>query len=265
MSTHLQLDVNGHRIVVDVHGEGAALLLVHGLGGTSNFWAPVVAALAPTMRVIVPDLPCAGRSALDPTVSFTSLARDLLALLDALGIESAHVAGHSMGSIVCQHLAALAPTRVRDLALLGPLAELPDAARPALEARAAAARQDGMAPIADVVCERGLSAETKSTRPVTVGFVREMMQGQNPEGYALHCLALAAGQRADPARVTCPVLLVSGEEDTTAPPASVAALAASLPHATIEMIAHCGHWTAVEKPAEVQAALQRFYQIATSA
>lgn len=233
MSTHLNVEINSHRLAVDVHGEGAALLLVHGLGGTGNFWAPVVAALAPTMRVIVPDLPCAGRSALDPTVSFASLARDLLALLDALGVESAHVAGHSMGSIVCQHLAVLAPARVRDLVLLGPLAELPDAARPALGARAAAARQDGMAPIADVVCERGLSAETRATRPVTVGFVREMMLGQNAEGYALHCLALAAGRRVDPARVSCPVLLIAGDEDTTAPPASVAMLAASLPHATV--------------------------------
>lgn len=258
----MNLEINGHQMAVDTYGEGPALLLVHGLGGTSNFWAPVVAALAPTMRVIVPDLPCAGRSALDPAVSFESLARDLLALLDALGIESAHVAGHSMGSIVCQHLAALAPTRVRDLALLGPLAELPDAARPALEARAAAARQDGMAPIADVVCERGLSAETKARRPVTVGFVREMMLRQSAEGYALHCLALAVGRRAEPARVTCRVLLISGDDDTTAPPASVAALAASLPDATVEMLAHCGHWTAVEKPAEVQAALQRYYQSA---
>jgi len=170
----MNIDSNGYQMVVDVHGAGPALLLVHGLGGTSNFWAPVVAALAPTMRVIVPDLPCAGRSALDPAVSLASLARDLLALLDALGVESAHVAGHSMGSIVCQHLVALAPARVR-----------------------------------------------------------------------------------------CPVLLIAGDDDTTAPPTSVAALAASLPDAKVEMIAHCGHWTAVEKPAEVQAALRCFYQIAT--
>lgn len=255
----MRIEINGHALAVDVAGDGAALLLVHGLGGTSNFWAPVTAAFSSTMRVIAPDLPGAGRSPLVAGISFDSLANELLALLDALGIAQAHVAGHSMGSIVCQHLAAKAPERVRDLVLLGPLAELPDAARPALEARAATAREQGMEPIAEVVCERGLSVETRETRPVTVGFVREMMLRQPAEGYASHCLALAAGLRADPASVRCPTLLVSGTDDTTAPPASVAALAAALPAARVEMLPGCGHWTAVEKPAEVVAAMRHFY------
>lgn len=256
----MEIRIDGHPLTVDVGGEGEALLLVHGLGGTANFWAPVSAAFAPGMRVIAPDLPGAGRSPLSPAAAgIEGLARSLLALLDALGVERARVAGHSMGSIVCQHLAALAPSRVRDLVLLGPLAELPDAARPVLEARAAAAREQGMGPIAEAVCERGLSAETKSTRPVAVGFVREMMLRQPPEGYAAHCLALAAGRRADPASVTCRTLLVSGSEDTTAPPASVAALAATLPAAELVMLPGCGHWTAVEKPDEVVAAMRAFY------
>lgn len=257
----MQIEINGRTLAVDVTGDGDALLLVHGLGGTSNFWAPVTAAFAPHMRVIAPDLPGAGRSAPAAGISFDTLANDLLALLDALGIGQAHVAGHSMGSIVCQHLAAKAPDRVRDLVLLGPLAELPEAARPALEARAATAREHGMEAIAELVCDRGLSAETKSMRPVTVGFVREMMLRQSAEGYARHCLALAAGRRADPAAIRCPTLLVSGTEDTTAPAASVEALAAALPSARVEMLAACGHWTAVEKPAEVVAAMTRFYRV----
>jgi len=257
----MQIAINGRLLAVDVTGDGDALLLVHGLGGTSNFWAPVTAAFSPHMRVIAPDLPGAGRSASATGISFDTLANDLLALLDALGIEQAHVAGHSMGSIVCQHLVAKAPDRVRDLVLLGPLAELPETARAALEARAATAQQQGMEPIAEAVCERGLSAETKSTRPVAAGFVREMMLRQPAEGYASHCLALAAGRRADPAAIRCQALLVSGTDDTTAPPASVEALAASLPSARVELLPGCGHWTAVEKPAEVVAAMTRFYRV----
>lgn len=258
----MDLELNGHRVTVDDHhSEGDdVLLLVHGLGGTANFWAPVVAAYAPTHRVIVPDLPGAGRSAPAPACSIDSLARDLLALMDALGVAAAHVAGHSMGSIVCQHLAALAPMRVLDLVLLGPLAELPDAARPALEARAQTARSEGMEPIATVVCERGLAAATKARQPVVVGFVREMVLRQPAEGYAAHCLALATGRRAAPATVRCPTLLVSGIEDTTAPPASVEALAAALPDARVELLTDCGHWTAVEKPREVVDAMQRFHR-----
>lgn len=256
----MEIMIDGQPVSVDVTGEGEPLLLVHGLGGTANFWAPVTAAFASGMRVVAPDLPGAGRSPVTGgAASIEGLTATLLALLDALGVERAHVAGHSMGSIVCQHLAARAPARVRDLVLLGPLAELPDAARPVLEARAATAREQGMAPIAEAVCERGLSAETKSARPVAVGFVREMMLRQDPAGYAAHCLALAAARRADPAAVGCRTLLVSGTDDTTAPPASVEALAASLPAADVVMLPGCGHWTAVEKPDEVVAAMRAFY------
>jgi len=257
----MELELEGVLVHYDEYNPDAAdaLLLVHGLGGTANFWAPIVAAFAPAYRVLVPDLPGAGRSPLAAGTSFAALARTLLALLDARGIERAHVAGHSMGSIVCQHLAAMAPERVRDLVLLGPLAELPDAARPLLEARATTALTQGMEPIAAAVCERGLSAETRDTRPVVVGFVREMLLRQDPAGYAAHCRALATGQRAAPAAVRCPSLLISGNEDTTAPPASVEALAASLPRSQVEMLNACGHWTAVEKPTETVSAMRRYY------
>lgn len=258
----MMIDVNGKRLAVDDYAGagGETLLLVHGLGGTANFWAPVVHAFAPMYRVLVPELPGAGRSPLDPDCSIESLAQDLLALLDALDVERVHVAGHSMGSIVCQHLAVLAPSRVRDLVLLGPLAELPDAARPVLEARAQAARDSGMEAIAAAVCERGLSPETRSTRPLVSGFVREMMIRQPAEGYAAHCLALARARRVPGAAITCPTLLLSGIDDTTAPPASVEALAASLTDVRADMLAGCGHWTAVEKPDEVVCSMQRFYR-----
>ena len=255
----MDYQINGKRMVVDVLGSGAPLLLVHGLGGTANSWAPVVAAFAGKMQLIVPDLPGAGRSASDPAVSIESLAADLLALLDALGIDSAHVVGHSMGTVVCQHLAALAPTRVRDLVLLGPLAEAPEAARPALRARADAALQDGMDPIAEVLCERALAPVTRERQPLVTGFVRELIQRQRAADYAAHCRALAAGVRADPAQIRCRCLLITGHEDATSPPASVAALAASLPQATPLELADCGHWTMLEQAAAVVAAMRDFY------
>ena len=255
----MDFQINGKRVVADVLGSGAPLLLVHGLGGTANSFATIVAAFQASMQVIVPDLPGAGRSDPAPDVSIESLAADLLALLDALGIDSAHVVGHSMGTVVCQHLAALAPTRVRDLVLLGPLAEAPEAARPALRARAETALQDGMAPIAELLCERALAPVTRERQPLVTGFVREMIQRQRPADYAAHCRALAAGVRADPARIRCRSLLIAGHEDTTAPPASVSALAASLPQATHLELADCGHWTALEQPAQVVAAMRTFY------
>ncbi len=254
-----KVQINGRTLAVDCHGDGAPLLLVHGLGGTANSWAPVVEAFAGSHRVIVPDLPGAGRSDPDPQVSIATLAADLLALMEALELASVHLVGHSMGTITCQHLAVLAPDRVRDLVLLGPLAEPPEAARPALQARADTALAQGMDGIAEVICARALAPTTRQRQPVVTGFVRELIQRQSPPDYAAHCRALAVAVKADAARIACRVLLVAGHEDTTSPPASVAALVASLPQATHLELADCGHWTALEQPAAVVAAMHAFY------
>ena len=255
----MQLEINGRLIAFDDVGSGEPLLLVHGLGGTANSWAPVVEAFRASHRVVALDLPGAGRSAHDPQASIVSMAADVLSVMDALGLASVRLVGHSMGSITCQHVAAQAPTRVRDLVLLGPLAEPPEAARPALAARGQTALKEGMDGIADLICERGLAPATRERNPVVSGFVRELLQRQNPAAYARHCQALSEAVRADPSRVTCRTLLVSGTEDTTSPPASVGALAASLPNATRIELPDCGHWTMLEQPAAVVAAMRNFY------
>ena len=253
------IDIRGRSLALDDLGTGEPLVLVHGLGGTANSWAPVLEAFRHSHRVIVLDLPGAGRSALDATATISSMAADVLAVMDALGLASTHLVGHSMGTITCQHVAAAAPARVRDLVLLGPLAQPPDAARPALAARAQTALAEGMDGIAELICERGLAPATRAQKPVVAGFVRELLQRQAPAAYARHCQALSEAVRADPARIQCRTLLISGTEDTTSPPASVAALAASLPNATRLELPDCGHWTMLEQPAAVVAAMQTFY------
>ena len=104
------------RMAVHVDGEGDALVMVHGLGGTSNAWTPLLPALA-RYRVVRPELPGSGRShkahALDQgALTIDRLVSSVLRVCGALGIERAWFAGHSLGTIVCQHLAAREP-RVR--------------------------------------------------------------------------------------------------------------------------------------------------------
>ncbi len=253
------LQINGRSIAVDDFGEGTPVLCVHGLGGSSNFWRAVVNGLSGEYRLIVPDLPSAARSQNDPDLSIESLARDMLAVLDALGIDKARVMGHSMGTIVCQHLTSMAPQRVQDLVLLGPLAQPPEPARGALMDRAGLARKEGMTPIADTIADIALAAATKSDLPDIQGFVREMVIRQDAEGYALSCEALSRAQQADPTTITCPCLLITGDEDKVAPPANVEALGGQLSNATVQILNGCGHWTLNEKPTEVLSSIKAFY------
>ena len=253
------MNINGRYIAVERKGSGAPLLLVHGLGGTSNFWWPAVRAFESDYELIVPDLPSAGRSQLDAAVSIATIAGDLLALMDELEFDQFHLAGHSMGTIVCQHMAAAAPERILDLVLLGPLAEPPEPARGALRDRAGVARRDGMSGIADAIANAALAAETKAGNTNIQAFVREMVLRQPSEGYASSCEALAGAQKADPAAIKCDSLLITGDQDGVAPPAAVQQLAADLGAKEPLVLSACGHWTLTEQPDAVLAAMRTFY------
>ena len=250
------------RIAVETDGSGDPVLMVHGLGGTSNFWTPLLPALG-RFRTVRPDLPGAGRShRVEGPLSIEGFVRALMRVCGAAGIERAHVVAHSMGTIVALHLAALEPRLVRSLALFGPLAAPPDASRGPIHARGEKARKEGeagMQAIADTLLQSAISAETRQQRPVAVAAVRESLMRQCPEGYARGCDALAQAQPVDVSKIACAAILVTGDEDAVAPPQAVRAMAERMPRAQVEVLPRCGHWAVYEKPQECCELLLRFH------
>ena len=250
------------RVAVEIDGAGDAVLMIHGLGGTSNIWTPLLPALS-RFRTVRPDLPGSGRShRVEGPLSMDSYVRSLMRVCGAASVERAHVVAHSMGTIVALHLAVLEPRLVRSLALFGPLTAPPDVNRGPIRARAARARgegEPGMQEIADATVQAGTSTETRNRRPVAVAAVRESVMRQHPEGYARSCEALSEAQPADVAKIACPVLLVTGDEDMVAPPQAVRAIGEKIPGARVEVLSRCGHWTIYEKPDECSELLGRFY------
>lgn len=245
-----------HRMAVEVDGQGDALLMIHGLGGTSNTFTPQCLALVGRLRVVRPDLPGSGRSPTpEQPLSIGGFVHALARMCGVLGIDRAHVVGHSLGTIVAQHLAAEHPGLVRGLTLFGPMSAPPDQARRGLKDRAAKARDEGMAAIADAVVQGGTSSDTRQNQPAAVAFVRESLMRQCPEGYARTCEALAAAEPADPARIRVRTLLVTGEDDTVAPPSAARMLAERIEGATLRVLPRCGHWTTIERAAECTALL----------
>ena len=116
------LDAAGRRIRYVQQGDGAdAVVMVHGFGGRLESWSANLRALTDGRKVIVFDLPGHGESSLDVgTGSLDELATVVLAFLDALGIDRAHLVGHSMGAALSLVLADRVPKRVRSLTLVGP-------------------------------------------------------------------------------------------------------------------------------------------------
>ncbi|MGE8449219.1 MAG: alpha/beta fold hydrolase, partial [Pseudomonadales bacterium] len=143
--------ING--LAVEIYGDGQPLLCIHGLGGSSNTWTPVLPAME-GFKVIRIDLPGSARSALPAeSLSIAGYVAAIATTLDALAAQQVHVAAHSLGTIIAQHFAVTFPERVQSLALFGPLLAPPEQGRPAIHARAQLAREgiSGMQQIADAI------------------------------------------------------------------------------------------------------------------
>ena len=233
--------------MIEIDGEGPTILFVHGLGGTSNSFQALLGALD-GFRCVRPDLPGSGRS---PTpagkLTMDGFVETIGEVIRVIGAAPVHLVAHSMGTTVCQHLAAKMPEWVTSLTLFGPIHEPSDTARERLKDRARAARQEGMIGIADAVAG-GLPSATKRASPLVVPFLRESHMRQDAEGFAQSCEALADAQAADLRLLRCPMLLVTGDEDTVAPPSIAQAIADKVEGATVKVLERCGHWTPVERP-----------------
>jgi len=245
--------------VEDLGGNGELLVLVHGLGGSTNTWYPQAQVLRRDLRVVAYDLAGSGRTSVRDGVSIASLVTDLLTVIKGADGGRVHLAGHSMGTIICQHFAAEHPDRVASLALIGPFPRPPESARAALRDRAAKARAEGMRGIADAVVADGTSDDTKVNQPAAAAFVRESLMAQPPEGYARACEALAEARSADLSRIACPTLLITGDQDRTAPPDVGRAMASAIRGAEPQVLAGCGHWATIERAKQVNYALTVFY------
>jgi 3-oxoadipate enol-lactonase len=235
------------RAMVEIDGEGPTVLFVHGLGGTSNSFQALLGELG-GHRCVRPDLPGSGRSVTPfGKLTIDGLVETIGEIIRAIGAAPVHLVGHSMGALICQHLAVKSPEWVTGMTLFGPILEPPDGARQRLKDRARSARHDGMIAIADAALD-GLSSATKAANPLAGPFLRESHMRQDAEGFAQTCEALAEAQAADLRLVRCPTLLVTGEEDGVAPPSMAQAIADRLKGASVKIIERCGHWTPIERP-----------------
>ena len=247
-------------VVFDIDGDGAPVVLIHGLGGSSNTWQPLMPVLR-NFAVYRPDMPGSARSPVpaEPQ-SIASLAEAIVGGLKELGVSSAHFGGHSLGTLVCQHIAVHMPQCVRSLSLFGALTEPPEAARNGLVGRAAAARAGTLDAIADQIIANTLSPRTHAEKPAAVAFVRESVMRQPAEGYAKSCEALSKAHAFPVERIEVPVLLVAGDTDPVAPPSMARALNDKMPKASMVLLEGSGHWIPIEKAQESCRLIAEFLQ-----
>jgi 3-oxoadipate enol-lactonase/4-carboxymuconolactone decarboxylase len=250
-------DLNVH-VRLDGPPAAPALLLLHSLGTSSGVWDAQADALARSFRVIRPDLRGHGLTEVTPgPYSIAGLARDALALMDALGVTVAHVGGISIGGMVAQALAALAPRRVASLVLADTALAIPPAET--WQARADTVRAHGMAPLVESVMARWVTPDFAGD-PAALGLAA-MLRRTDPEGYAGAALAIAGTDlSASTATLRQKTLVLVGDHDASTPPSSAQALAALIPGARLTVIGHAAHIPTVQQPGTVTAAMRAFLE-----
>jgi 3-oxoadipate enol-lactonase len=244
----------------DSGGEGPAVVLVHGLGGSMFGWRAQSLALAQSgRRAIAYDQRGAGLSTKPPgPYSVEAWAEDLERLLDALGIARAALVGHSMGCIVVEQAARRLGDRCTELALCGGILAWPQEAKPTFETRAELARSGQIDEIAEAVATTGLSERCRSENPALWGLMVASIAANDAEAYAESALATGRAEMREVDRLACPVLAFAGEHDPVTPPAAAEAIAAAARHGESATIAGAAHWCMLERPAQVSGLLVDF-------
>ena len=242
---------NGARIHWEERGAGDPLLLIMGLGYTHEMWHRTQPVLASRYRTIVFDNRGVGRSDVPPgPYTIAQMAADAAAVLDAAGVERAHVFGISMGGMIAQEFALSVPDRVNAL-VLGCTAPGGRGAVPAkdnvlqvLMARATMTPEEGAA----AMCPFIYDAATPRARIEEDLAIRRRTY-PTAAGYLAQIQAIMAWTSLDRlSDIRARTLVIHGEADELVPPENARILARLIPGARLEMLPHASHIFPTDQP-----------------
>jgi len=208
------------RIHYELAGPAGAPVLVfsNSLGATLSMWNLQLPALQQQFRVLRYDTRGHGESRVTPgPYAIEQLARDVLALLDALKLDRVYFCGLSMGGQTGMWLALNAPTRLRKLILCDTAAKI---GTPEMwNSRVEAVQKGGMKAISTAVMERWFSATYRANSPEVVATIKLTLESLNPEGYIASCAAVRDfDARETIAAITVPTLVIAGTHDAATTP-----------------------------------------------
>ncbi len=239
-------------------GKGNPLVLIHGFPLDGRIWEGQLELLAKSGRVLVPDLPGFGRTPPAPMASMEAYAREILALMDGLGLRRFAVAGHSMGGYVALALQRLAPARLSGLALVSSRATADtEEGRKAREVVARRVEAEGVGFLAETAAGRMFGP---APGEALLKRVQGIMGSQSAAGVA--AAARAMGTRPE-ARlqlrsISCPALVIAGRHDQIVPAAESEGMAAAIRQARLVWAEGSGHLPMLEEPERVAKELAAF-------
>lgn len=243
-----------------VMGTGKPIVLVHELGGSLESFELLMPHLTGTYQVLAYDQSGCGSAA--PAQGPISLAGEANLLLDliasAFGSELCRLVGVAAGAAIAVTAALLRPEAISALALCAPALAVPAERRAYLEERAARARAEGMAAIAEASLLRSYPPALRRDDGVFVRY-RNRFLATDPASYAAANLALADADIVERLpEITQPCLFLAGRHDLLRPPSQIERLSRRVAGAEFALI-ESGHIMPMQAPAEMAAHLLAFF------
>ena len=251
-----QVQIPGFDIAYIERGEGEPLVLVHGVGADKDNFTPVAGLIKPVGRIIALDMPGFGESSkpLDGDYGIPAQVEHLRAFLDALGIQSAHLGGSSMGGMIVASFAATYPDRTKSLWLLAPAGV---AAAPEPAVRKAYHERGEYLLFAQTPEQFERVLDTVFTkRPPLPWSVRQKLAQRAVENYPLHKTIFDritenyAAWALEPQvkGLATPTLIVWGDNDQALDVEGGRMLQQLMPNAELIVIPGMGHLPMLEDP-----------------
>jgi 3-oxoadipate enol-lactonase len=243
-----------------VEGSGPPLFLIHGIGASRHSWDGLVALLRGHFRCITYDLRGHGRSPA-PAAPYTldDLVDDLECLRQELGIESAHVAGHSLGGMIGPAYARRYPEHVRSLGLFSTAAFRTEDDAAKVKGVVAAMRAKGIAPILQTLRDRWFTPEFAAAHPDVIERRMRQVLDTNEEIF-LSVFDIYAETEMAPwlGDIEHPCLVLTGENDGGCNPRLNTLIAAALPRSVLVVLSGLRHAILLEAPERVAPPVLQF-------
>ena len=246
----------------ETHGAGPPVVLIHGLGLNRKMWQWQLDALTPDFTVVCYDLLGHGDSE-KPRGPYTmrSMVDQISELMDALEFERAALVGFSLGGLIARAFALALPDRTTAIVILNSAHARTPEQRESVMTRVHQAELYGPASTVDDALTRWFSKGFAAANPGLLDQVRRWVVANDPVVYPSVYRLLAQGDiglEKAIAKITCPALVVTGEEDHGNSPQMAREMSALIPDARCAILPGLRHMALVEDPAAVNSLLVPF-------
>jgi 3-oxoadipate enol-lactonase len=251
---------NAPELFYQDEGQGAPVMLIHGVGADGASWDAIASALADEFRVIRLDLRGHGRSGhIVGDCSLDDFVRDVIDVLNACGVAQAHVAGFSLGGMIAQALALQHPDRVNRLVLLSAVAGRTEQERERVRQRLEILRTQGIAAITGAAQERWFTPDFIARHPELVSARMAQLQQNHAPSYAAAYTVFSLSDVGDRLHaIRHPTLIATGEHDVGSNTRMARFMHGQIAGSKLHILSGLRHSVLVEAPELITSLLREF-------